>query len=71
MEKIAIMSVKNPYILQGLKVAQDTKYCFMVTEYCNGGTLKRYIKNSKNGYLNEDKALNILHSLLLGERSII
>lgn len=39
------MKVNNPNVLQGLKVAQDSRYCFMVTEYCNGGTLKKYIKS--------------------------
>jgi calcium-dependent protein kinase len=41
MEKNALMIVSNPYILKGLKVAQDNRYCFMVTEFCNGGTLKK------------------------------
>ena len=41
MEKTALMIISSPYVLQGLKVAQDHRYCFMITEYCNGGTLKR------------------------------
>jgi calcium-dependent protein kinase len=41
MEKNALMIIHNPYILKGLKVAQDNHYCFMVTEFCNGGTLKK------------------------------
>lgn len=31
MEKTALMIVNNPYVLQGLKVAQDSRYCFMIT----------------------------------------
>lgn len=44
MEKMALMQLSSIYVLKGLKVIQDQKYCFMVTEYCNGGTLKKYIQ---------------------------
>lgn len=49
MEKKALMTVVSPYVLKGLKIWQDTKFCFMVTEHCNGGTLKNYIQ--RNGKL--------------------
>lgn len=41
MEKTALMIVSSQFVLQGLKVAQDSRYCFMITEFCNGGTLKK------------------------------
>lgn len=40
MEKIAIMSVNNPFVLRGLKIVQDSNFCFIATELLNGGTLK-------------------------------
>lgn len=47
MEKIALMELRSPYVLKGLKVMQDGKYCFIVTEYCNGGTLKKHIQDNR------------------------
>jgi serine/threonine protein kinase len=43
------MTLESPYVLKGLRVVQDEKFCFLVTEYCNGGTLKKLIK--EKGYL--------------------
>jgi serine/threonine-protein kinase ULK/ATG1 len=51
MEKLALMSIDNEYVVKGLRVLQDDKYCFLVTEYCNGGTLRKYIK--KRGCIDE------------------
>lgn len=62
MEKKALMDLSSPYVLKGLRMIQDSKYCFMVTEYCNGGTLKKYIKDHR--YLDEESALNIIKLLL-------
>jgi serine/threonine protein kinase len=45
MEKTALMTLNSPSILKGLRVMQDQKFCFIVTEYCNGGTLKNYIQS--------------------------
>ena len=54
MEKLALSTLQSKYVLRCLKIAQNKKYCFMVTEYCDGGTLKDYIKESNpNGYLSE------------------
>ena len=47
------MILNSPYVLKGLKVAEDARYCFLVTEFCTGGTLKSLIKNSPTGYLSE------------------
>ena len=46
MEKIAIMNVNNPYVLKGIKVIQNSRHCYIVTELCNGGTLKDAIKHT-------------------------
>lgn len=51
MEKNAIMSINNPNVLRGFKVTEDSRYCFIITEFCNGGTLKKYIRNAPEGYL--------------------
>jgi len=58
MEKTALMTVNNPYILKGIKVIQDHLNCYLVTELCNGGTLKANIKD--NGLLSEEKSVSIL-----------
>jgi serine/threonine-protein kinase ULK/ATG1 len=65
------MTANNPYVLRGLKMAQDSRYCFMVTEFCNGGTLKKEIKSAPRGYLSEDRAMSILYYLLLGYSSLV
>lgn len=51
MEKIAIMSVNNPHVLRGIKVVQNKSFCYIVTELCNGGSLKNALKI--NGSLGE------------------
>ena len=69
MEKKAVMAINNPYVLKGLKIWQDNKYCFMVTEYCNGGTLKSYIH--KKGKLSEDKSIDLVHKILDGYQHLV
>lgn len=69
MEKIALMSVINSHVLRGLKVIQNNQFCFLVTELCNGGTLKSLIK--VNGPLGEEKSLKYLTEILKGECSLI
>lgn len=63
------MSVINPHVLRGLKVIQNQQQCFLVTELCNGGTLKSLIK--VNGPLGEEKSLKYLTEVLKGECSLI
>lgn len=46
MEKIAFMAIDNEYVVKGLKVIQDDKHCFLISEYCNGGTLRKQIKSN-------------------------
>lgn len=69
MEKIALMTVVNPHILRGLKVIQNNHFCYLITELCNGGSLKTCIK--VNGSLGEEKSLNFLIEILKGECSLI
>lgn len=58
MEKIAIMKVIHPNVLRGLKVTTNSRYCYIITELCNGGSLKSMIKS--NGPLGEEKSTKIL-----------
>lgn len=44
MEKIAAMSCDNPHVLRGIKIIQNNINCYIVTELCNGGSLKNLIK---------------------------
>jgi serine/threonine-protein kinase ULK2 len=69
MEKIAIMSVVNPHVLRGIKVIQNHKYCHIVTELCNGGTLKQAIKT--NGPFKEEQSLKVLTEILKGMCSLV
>ena len=69
MEKIAVMAVNNPYVLKGVKVVQNNRYCHIVTELCNGGTLKDAIRY--NGPLGEEKSLKLMTELLKGMCSLI
>lgn len=69
MEKVAIMRVTNPFVLKGIKVVQNNRNCFIVTELCNGGSLKSMIRNK--GPLGEEESLRILTDLLKGMCSII
>lgn len=64
------MNVENQYLLKGLKVVEDGRYCYLVTEFCNGGTLKKEILNSQNLCLSENKALKIFYCLLRACRSM-
>jgi serine/threonine-protein kinase ULK/ATG1 len=69
MEKNALMAVINPHVLRGLRVIQNNQFCFLVTELCNGGTLKSLIR--LNGPLGEQKSLKYLIEILKGECSLI
>jgi serine/threonine protein kinase len=71
MEKTVLMILNNPYILQGFKVAEDAHHCYMITEFCNGGTLKEEIRSSPGGCLREDRAMAILYHLLLGFKGLV
>lgn len=46
MEKVAIMKVIHPNVLRGLRVSQNPRYCYIVTELCNGGSLKSMIRGN-------------------------
>lgn len=63
------MLLDSPYVLRGLKIWQDSRFCFMVTEYCNGGTLKDLIE--KNGKLSEERSFSILHKILQGYQHLV
>lgn len=44
MEKNALMMISHPNVLQGIDIHQENGQCFLITEYCNGGTLKDVIQ---------------------------
>jgi hypothetical protein len=50
MEKIALQTVVHENVMRGLKIIENASKCYMITEYCNAGTLKQLIK--KQGALN-------------------
>jgi serine/threonine-protein kinase ULK/ATG1 len=69
MEKIAIMSVINPHVLRGLSVISNDKFCYLITELCDGGSLKSYIKTQ--GPLSEEKSLKLLMEILKGSCGLV
>ena len=40
MEKQALSIIDCPYVLQAIDIIQDNNHCFIVTEFCEGGTLQ-------------------------------
>jgi serine/threonine protein kinase len=44
MEKTALQTVFHENVLRGLKIIENASKCYIITEYCNGGTLKQLIK---------------------------
>lgn len=69
MEKYALMNISSPYLMKGIKVLENKHYCFMVTEFCNGGTLKEHIR--ANGAMNEQEAFSIMDNLLEGYADLL
>jgi len=63
------MSLDSSSILKGLRVMQDEKFCFMVTEYCNGGTLKKHIQ--AKGLLSEEKSMEIMKQIIEGYQNLV
>jgi hypothetical protein len=39
------MSVINPHVLRGINVISNEKFCYLITELCDGGSLKSYVKS--------------------------
>lgn len=64
-----MMSCDNAHVLRGIKVIQSSVNCFIVTELCNGGSLKNLIKTT--GPLGEEKSLRFLLEILKGTCSLI
>lgn len=44
MEKAALTALSHENILKGLKIIENSSKCYIITEFCNGGTLKQLIK---------------------------
>jgi len=63
------MSLDSTFILKGFRVMQDEKFCFMVTEFCNGGTLKKHIQTK--GLLSEEKSMEIIKHILEGYQNLV
>jgi serine/threonine protein kinase len=64
MEKTALMMLNNKHVLKGLLMCESKRECFMITEYCNGGTLKALIRESAG--LGEARTLDIVRGILTG-----
>jgi hypothetical protein len=47
-EKKALINVKSPYVLHAIEIIQDNQFCYLITEYFQGGTLKQKIAAKKN-----------------------
>ena len=74
-EKEALQVIQNPFVLHAADIIQTENQCFIITNLCEGGTLKDYIhKNGTNmfdkGKLSEREALVIFQKLLMGYNAI-
>ena len=69
MEKIAVMSTDSPFVLRGVKTFQNKQSCYIITELCNGGSLKTQLRMS--GALSEEQSMRYLVEILRGECSLI
>lgn len=67
-EKSALKMVSSPQVVRLLDIVEDRQYCYLVTELCAGGTLKKYIE--EKGKLTEEESLEVFRKILVGSNSI-
>jgi len=56
----------TPYALSLVDIAKDKRYVYIITEYCEGGTLRNILASSKNGFLDEKTAIRYLYEIAKG-----
>ncbi len=56
----------SPHALSLLDYAKDKKYVYIMTEYCEGGTLRNILANSSEGCLDEKTAVRYLYEIAKG-----
>lgn len=68
--------INDSHVVKMLDVLQSANNTYIITEYCNGGDLREFIKNRKY-YIHifrvipEDEALKIMNDLLLGIKALL
>ncbi|CAD8137180.1 unnamed protein product [Paramecium pentaurelia] len=68
--EIEIMKkINDSHVVKLLDVLQSANNTYIITEYCNGGDLREFIKNRK--VIPEDEALKIMNDLLLGIKALL
>jgi calcium-dependent protein kinase len=60
-----LTTLDHPNIVKYYETYDDSKYIYLVMEYCKGGELFDKITNSKNGVFMENDAKKIMKKLLL------
>lgn len=64
-EEVRILTkLDHPNIVKYYETYDDTKYMYLVMEYCNGGELFDKIAHQKNQMFNESEAAKIMKKLL-------
>ncbi|CAK90527.1 unnamed protein product (macronuclear) [Paramecium tetraurelia] len=68
--EIEIMKkINDSHVVKLLDVLQSANNTYIITEFCNQGDLREFIKNRK--VIPEDEALKILNDLLLGIKALL
>ncbi|CAD8051650.1 unnamed protein product [Paramecium sonneborni] len=68
--EIEIMKkINDSHVVKFLDVLQSANNTYIITEFCNGGDLREFIKNRK--VIPEDEALKIMNDLLLGIKALL
>jgi serine/threonine protein kinase len=63
-EKLALQTVKNAHVVKLEDIIEQDGKCFIVTELCEGETLREFIL--KRGKLSEEEAMSIFRKILIG-----
>eukprot|EP01016_Furgasonia_blochmanni_P008849 TRINITY_DN13651_c0_g1_i4.p1 TRINITY_DN13651_c0_g1~~TRINITY_DN13651_c0_g1_i4.p1 ORF type:complete len:340 (-),score=29.48 TRINITY_DN13651_c0_g1_i4:119-1138(-) len=61
--------VNHPHVVQFITMLHTSHNIYLVCEYCNGGSLQRYIE-SKGGRLSEQKAIQVLREVVKGYQEL-
>jgi serine/threonine protein kinase len=63
-EKMALQTVQNPNVVQLKEIIEQDGRCYIVTELCEGETLREMIL--KKGRMTEEEAMSIFRKVLAG-----
>lgn len=59
-----LRSLDHPNIVKYFEAVEDSKHLFIITEFCHGQTLGKYINSHENSIMHEEEAAYIMEQLL-------